>query len=126
MSKKVITSSSISRNPFFSPAIKAGDYVFVSGQVGALDEQGKPITGIEAQTKQSLANMKLVLETASVSLNDVVKTTVFLTKQEDFAPMNKVYASFFPKDPPARSTIIVVALAKPEYIVEIECVAHCP
>jgi len=126
MAKTVITSPSLPRLPFLSPGTRAGDYVFVSGQVGAQDDQGKTLTGIEAQTKQVLELVKRVLETTGASLNDVVKATVFLTNAEDFAAMNKVYSTYFPKDPPARSTIIVKALAKPEYIVEIECIAYRP
>jgi 2-iminobutanoate/2-iminopropanoate deaminase len=107
--------------------MKAGGFIFVTGQVGAVDGQSKPITGAEAQTRQTLKNMKTVLETAGASLDDVIKTTVFLVKADDFAVMNKAYVEYFNKDvKPARSTVIVAALAKPEWIVEIECVAYHP
>jgi 2-iminobutanoate/2-iminopropanoate deaminase len=57
-------------------------------------------------------------------MDDVVKTTVFLVKADDFGPMNDVYKTYFQKDPPSRSTVVVAALARPEMIVEIECIAH--
>ena len=125
MNKKVITLPT-SSNPFLSPGIKAGDYIFVSGQVGGVDNQGNLLKGIEAQTKQVLENIKKVLEAAGASLADVVKTTVFLVNVDDFGQMNNVYGSYFTQDRPARSTIVVAALAKPEYIVEIECIAYRP
>ena len=108
-----------------SPAIKAGDYTFVSGQVGAVDDKGGEVKGIEAQTKQCLENMKQVLEAACLSLSDVVKVTVFLVNVVDFAKMNEVYQSYFPEDCPARSTAIV-GLARPSMLVEMECIAYKP
>ena len=114
-------------NPLASPGMKAGDFIFVTGQVGAVDEWGNPITGAEAQTRQTLKNMKTVLETAGASMDDVIKTTVFLVRSDDFAAMNKAYVEYFNKDvKPARSTVIVAALARTDWIVEIECVAYKP
>ncbi|MFQ5996169.1 MAG: RidA family protein [Dehalococcoidales bacterium] len=110
----------------YSPGMKAGDYIFVSGQIGHVDREGNKVEGVEAQTRQTLENMKRVLETAGASLSDVVKTTVFLVKAEDFTKMNEVYKSYFTKDFPARSTVIVAALARPEVIVEIEGIAYRP
>jgi len=110
----------------FSPAIRAGDYIFVSGQGGFADPKtGKPIKGIEAQTRQCLENMKQVLETAGSSLDDVVKVTVFLGNVADFARMNAVYQSYFPKDQPARSTA-VTGLVVPSMLTEMECIAYSP
>ena len=109
-----------------SPGVKAGDYIFLSGQIGLVDERGNELKGIEAQTRQSLENMKGILKEAGASLNDVVKVTVFLINADDFAKMNEVYKSFFAEDFPARSTVVVAALARPEMIVEIECIAYCP
>ena len=80
---------------------------------------------MEAQTKQVLDNMKRVLEAAGVTIDDVVKVTVFLTRAEDFVKMNEVYKTYFTKDLPSRSTVIVAALARPEMLVEIECIASC-
>ncbi len=110
----------------YSSATKAGPLVFISGQIGALDDAGKPISTVEGQTRQLLKKMKIALEAAGASLSDVTKTTVFLVNVNDFAVMNQVYKEFFPKDPPARSTVIVAGLAKPEWLVEIEAIAYKP
>lgn len=110
----------------YSSATKAGPLVFVSGQIGALDDAGKPISTVEGQTRQLLKKMKIALEAAGVLLSDVTKTTVFLVNVNDFAVMNQVYKEFFPKEPPARSTVIVAGLAKPEWLVEIEAIAYKP
>ncbi len=125
MTKQVITVPTALPGVPYSPAIKTGDYVFVSGQVGHVDSQGTKLEGVEAQTSRVLDNMKRVLEAAGVSIDDVVKTTVFLTRAEDFPRMNEVYKTYFTKDLPARSTVIVAALARPEMVVEIECIASC-
>ena len=108
----------------YSLATKAGPLVFISGQVGALDDAGKPISTVEQQTRQLLKNMKRALEAAGASMSDVAKTTVFLVNVNDFAVMNQVYKEFFPKEPPARSTVIVAGLAKPDWLVEIEATAY--
>ena len=110
----------------YSSATKAGPLVFISGQIGALDDAGKPISTVEGQTRQLLKKMKIALEAAGASLSDVTKTTVFLVNVNDFAVMNQVYKEFFPKEPPARSTVIVAGLAKPEWLVEIEATAYKP
>jgi 2-iminobutanoate/2-iminopropanoate deaminase len=110
----------------FSPAIKAGDYIFVSGQGGFKNpETGETIKGIEAQTRQCLQNMKQVLEVAGASLEDVVKVTVFLGDVTDYDKMNDVYQAYFPKYPPARSTA-VTGLVIPNMLIEMECIAYSP
>jgi 2-iminobutanoate/2-iminopropanoate deaminase len=126
MAKQVITVPTALPGVPYSPGMKAGDYVFVSGQVGHVDGKGNKLEGIEAQTRQVMENMKGVLAAAGASLSDVVKTTVFLVKADDFAKMNEVYKTFFAKDYPSRSTVIVAALARPEIVVEIECIAYQP
>jgi len=124
MAKKIITVPGALKLPF-SPAIRAGDYIFVSGQVGFVDAKGKEVKGIKAQTRQCLENMKEVLQAAGSSLDEVVKVTVFLRNEEDFATMNDVYQSHFVKDRPARSTIIA-GLAYPSMLIELECIAYSP
>lgn len=109
----------------FSAAIRAGDYIFVSGQIGFTDDKGGEVKGIEAQTKQCLKNVKQVLAAANASLDDVVKVAVFLRNGEDFAKMNEVYRTYFVDNKPARSTIIV-GLALPSMLVEVECIAYSP
>src|SRR4030042_2027189 len=100
MVKRVITLPDAPKLPF-SLAIRAGDYIFVSGQIGHIDTQGREVKGIEAQVRQCLENMKRVLTAAGSSLNDVVKVTVFLRNEKDFARMNEVYQGYFAKDQPA-------------------------
>ena len=124
MAKEVITVPNRPKTPY-SPGIKAGDYIFVSGQVGLVDDKGRELKGVEAQARQCLENVKQVLEAAGSSLSDVVKVTVFLAKADDFDKMNEVYQSYFTKDLPARSTAIT-GLAKPAMEVEIECIAYHP
>jgi 2-iminobutanoate/2-iminopropanoate deaminase len=106
-----------------SPAVKAGGFVFLSGYAGFLDRKTEALVeGIEAQTRETLEVIKETLEAAGSSLDKVVKVTVLLRNAQDFPKMNEVYRTFFPKDPPARSTV-VTGLALPEILVEIECMA---
>ncbi len=110
----------------YSSAVIVGDYVFVSGHVGSVLETGEVPAGIEAQTAQSLEDVSQVLQKAGTSLANVVKATVFLKNIEDFATMNQVYRRYFPKDPPARTTVGVAGLAGPDLLIEIEVVAILP
>ena len=110
----------------YSVAIATGCLVFVSGQLGIDPASGAIVEGgIQAQTRTALNNLKSVLESAGSSLEQVVKTTVFLTDMAQFADMNGVYAEFFTSDFPARSAIQVVALPKGG-IVEVEAIAVLP
>jgi 2-iminobutanoate/2-iminopropanoate deaminase len=122
MGKEVITVPNALKLPF-SAAIRAGDYIFVSGQVGFIDSGGKEVKGIAAQTRQCLENTKQILIAAGSSLNDVVKVTVFLNNADHFAQMNEVYQSYFPKDYPARSTVVTGPVV-PNMLIEIECIAY--
>ncbi|MCS7087790.1 MAG: RidA family protein [Thermoflexales bacterium] len=107
----------------YSQAIVAHGFVFCSGQIPIDPETGEVVSGgIEAQTHRVLQNLKAVLEAAGSSLDRVVKTTVFLQDIDDFALMNGVYASYFPHNPPARSTVEVARLPR-GVLVEIECIA---
>ena len=118
MSKRVITIPNAPKLPF-SPAIKAGDYIFVSGQVGFEDAKtGEAIKDIESQTRQCLENIKKVLEAAGSTLSDVVKVNIFLRNADDFAKVNEIYNSYFPRDHPARSTV-VPGLVMPHMLIEI-------
>ena len=105
--KEVITSSELPapKGPY-SPAIRANGFVFVSGQ-GPIDiETGNLIKGdIAQQTTLVLENIRAILEAANSSLGNIVKTTVYLSDIENFAAMNTVYATYFPSEPPARTTI---------------------
>lgn len=106
----------------YSQGIKAGNLIITSGQLPIDISTGAFPEGIEAQTRQSLENCKAVLEMAGASMNDVIKTTVFLSDMNHFAAMNSVYASFFEGDCPARSAVEVARLPK-DALVEIECIA---
>lgn len=107
----------------YSPGIKAGDYIFCSGQVGIDPATGELGATIEEQTRQALYNLQAILEGAGASLSNVVKTTVFIADNKEFSQMNAEYAKFFPKDPPARSTI-AVTFRDARRRVEIELVAY--
>ncbi len=110
----------------YSVAIATDNLVFVSGQLGIDPTSGAIVEGgIQAQTRMALTNLRSVLESAGSSLEQVVKTTVFLTDIAQFAEMNAVYAEFFTSDYPARSAIQVAALPKGG-IVEVEAIAVLP
>ena len=110
-----------------SDAVRAGDFIFVRGQGVFRDPKtGEKIEGIEAQTRLAIEKMKEVLERAGASLDDVVKTTVYLTNVSDFDKMNEVYASYFAKDPPARKSLFTVPYEGPESLFEIDCIAYRP
>jgi 2-iminobutanoate/2-iminopropanoate deaminase len=107
----------------YSAGIRSGQFMFTAGQLGIAPQTGELVSGgIEAETRQALTNLKHVLEAAGLSLNEVVKTTVFLRDINDFSRMNGVYAEFFTQNPPARSAVQVAALPKGG-AVEIEAVA---
>ncbi len=110
----------------YSAAIQIGDFVFASGTLGIQRRSGELAPGgVEAETRQALTNLSHVLEAAGSSLQWVVKTTVFMRNIGEFGAMNGVYAEFFSKDPPARSTVQVAALPK-NAAVEIEAIAWIP
>ena len=108
----------------YSQAIKVGELLFVSGQLPINPATGTFAEGgIKELTRQSLTNMKAILEEAGTSMANVVKTTVFLADMNDFAAMNEVYAEFFAAPFPARSAVAVKTLPKGA-LVEIECIAQ--
>lgn len=108
----------------FSPAIRAGDFVYVSGQV-AFDAAGELVAGgIIPQTRQTIENMRKILEQAGCTLDDVIKCNVWLADARDFSSFNKVYASHFTKIPPARSTVQSPMMIDAK--VEIDCIAYRP
>jgi 2-iminobutanoate/2-iminopropanoate deaminase len=124
MDKKVIISEKAPKalGPY-SVAIRAGMFVFASGQLGLDPANGNLVPGgIEAETRQALTNIRHVLEDSGSGLDAVVKTIVFLKDMTEFSKMNAVYGEFFSENPPARSTVQVAALPK-DGRVEIEAVA---
>lgn len=122
MDRKAVTIAAPGKLPL-SPAIVAGDFVFVSGQV-AVDPDTNQFTGGDtaAQTHQVIKNLRGVLEGAGSSLDRVVKTSVFLTDINDFAAFNEVYRTYFPTEPPARTTVQAGRLLG-SYTVEIDAIA---
>jgi len=122
--KEIVTSDKFppAKGPY-SPAVRAGDLLFVSGQ-GPIDATtGEALHGtIEEQTRLVLSNLRTILEGAGASLGSVLKTTVYLTNMDDFAAMNGVYATFFTEAPPARTTIQATRLPL-GISVEIEAIA---
>lgn len=107
----------------YSQAIEANGLVFVSGQLPIDPATGEFAPGgVKELTRQSLTNMQSILAEAGLSMENVVKTTVFLADMADFADMNAVYAEFFPGNCPARSAVAVKTLPKGA-LVEIECIA---
>ncbi len=107
----------------YSPAIKTDHLIYCAGQTPLNPTTGELVTGsVQEQTERVLENLSAVLKAASSSLENVVKTTVFLTSLNDFAAMNEVYARYFPSVPPARSTIAVAGLPRGAQV-EIECIA---
>ena len=107
----------------FSSAVRIGNVLYLSGQIGVLPGTRQLAdTGVAGQTRQVFENMKAVLTYAGSSLERVFKCTVFLSNIADYAKMNEVYATYFPKDPPARSTVAGSGLALGARV-EIECTA---
>ena len=107
----------------YSQAIKAGGFVFISGQVALNPATGQLVEGdVGRQTARVLENLKAIAEAAGSSLDRAVRATVFLKDMNDFTAMNEVYARYFPKNPPARSTVEVARLPR-DVRVEIDLMA---
>lgn len=123
MEKKIISTKNApgAVGPY-SQAVKAGNFVFASGQIPLDPSNGELVSGdVKKATERSLENVKAILEAAGTSLDKVVKTTVFVKNMSDFAAVNEVYAKYFDKDMPARSCV-EVKLPK-DALVEIEVIA---
>ena len=103
-------------------AVKAGNMLFSSGQLGLIPETGALPEGVQAQTRQSLMNIQAILDAAGFAKSDIVKTTVFIKDMNDFGAVNAIYADFFGDSKPARSCVEVARLPK-DGLVEIEFVA---
>ena len=123
MKKVISTSKAPAAIGPYSQAIQVGNLVYTSGQIPIDPATGMFVEGgIKEQTRQSLLNVKEILEEAGLTIKDVVKTTVFMADMNDFADMNAVYAEFFSEPYPARSAVAVKTLPKGA-LVEIEVVA---
>jgi 2-iminobutanoate/2-iminopropanoate deaminase len=115
----------VPRGPY-SPAVRAGDFIFVSGQ-GAVDVATNKMSygDIQHETRIVLDNIKRILEGCGASMKDVVKCSVFISDGKDFGAMNQVYVEFFGNDKPARTTV-ETGFADPKMKVEIDCIAYKP
>ena len=106
----------------YSQGIIVGDFVYTSGQLPINPVTGVLETDIKVATKQSMENVKAILEAAGTSLENVVKTSIFLKDLNDFAAVNEVYGTYFTENPPARSCVQVAKLPK-DAVIEIEVIA---
>ena len=106
----------------FSQAMEAGGFVFASGQIPVDPATGNIPEGIEAQAKQALTKVKNLMEASGLSMENIVKTSVFIKDMNDFAKVNEVYATFFDNDFPARSCVEVARLPK-DVLIEVEVIA---
>lgn len=122
MKKQISTNAAPGAIGPYSQAIDTGSLVFISGQIPVNPATGEIPEGIKAQAAQSLANVKAILAEAGLTVDNVVKTTVFLADMNDFAEMNAVYAEAFTAPFPARSAVAVKTLPK-NVLVEIEVIA---
>lgn len=123
MKKVIATTKAPAAIGPYNQAIQVGNMLFASGQLGLDPATGNfPEGGVKEQTIQSFQNVQAILEEAGFSINDVVKTTVFLADMADFAAMNEIYASQFEGDFPARSAVAVKTLPK-NALVEVEVIA---
>lgn len=125
MSKKVVRTKGapIPRGPY-SQAVRAGPYLFVAGQGPFEPETGRMVTGgIVEQTKRTLENVKSILTAAGLSLDDVVKVSVFLKDTKDFPKMNEVYRTYFTKEQPARTTV-EANMVVDGMLIEVDAIAY--
>jgi len=114
------------RGPY-SPAVRAGDTIYVAGQIPIDAVTGQVVLGdVQTETRQVLTNIKNILAGCGATMADVVRCGVYLTNADDFKAMNEVYAEFFGEAKPARTTIIVAALPLKEARIEIDAVAYKP
>jgi 2-iminobutanoate/2-iminopropanoate deaminase len=126
MASKVIITSDRAPKPMaaYSQAVLVGGVLYGAGQVGIDPKTGKVVEGgIREQTRQAIENVKNILYEAGMSLEDVVKVNVYLTRAEDFKAMNEVYGQYFKERPPARTTIIA-KLASEEFFIEMDFIAQ--
>jgi 2-iminobutanoate/2-iminopropanoate deaminase len=124
--REIINATVAGSNPNLSPATKFGNLVFVAGQTGRHPTTGEPGKDIREQTRNVLERIKLVLEAAGTSLDNVLTATVYLTNRGDLAAYNEEYARYFPNHKPARTTVTVASLNAPELVIEITVTACIP
>jgi 2-iminobutanoate/2-iminopropanoate deaminase len=124
--KEIVKADLASANPHLSPATRFGNLVFVAGQTGRHPRTGELGKDVREQTRNILERIKVVLEAAGTSLDNVLTATVYLTRREDLAAYNEEYGRYFPTDKPARTTVTVASLNAPELLIEITVTACIP
>ena len=124
MNKEVVSTDNAPKaiGPY-SQGQKIGNLVFTSGQIPLDPKTGTLTTEIKAATKQSLENVKGILEASGSSLDNVIKTTVFIKNMDDFKVVNEIYATYFTSNPPARSCVEIAKLPM-DALIEIEAIAY--
>ena len=123
MKERIVTDKAPGAIGPYSQGMKIGDLIFFSGQIPINPTTGEMPEGIEAQTRQSLDNVKGLLESQGLTFANVVKTTVCLDSMDDFATMNSIYAEYFVEPYPARSAVEVAKLPKGA-LIEVEVIVH--
>jgi len=124
--REIIAPEGVPGLEFFSPAIRTGNLIFLSGAIGAKSGTMELVEGgVGPETTMALEHLQTVLQAAGAGMDDVVKCTIFLADVSQFDVMNEAYAAFFPTDPPARSTVGANGLALGASV-EIECIAVAP
>jgi enamine deaminase RidA (YjgF/YER057c/UK114 family) len=128
MSERIpVLPQGLTANPAFSPGVRVGELLFISGQV-AQDNDGNTV-GVgdcEAQTRQVMSRIQTIAAAAGASMADAVKITTFITDISDYPAFSRVRSETFPNNPPASSTVVVAGLVRPEFLVEVEAVVHIP
>ena len=124
--KEIVTVGSAAPNPNLSAATKFGQLVFVAGQTGRNPKTGEVGKDVREQTRNILERIKVILEAAGTSLDNVLTATTYLTRVQDLAAYNEEYGKYFPAGKPARTTVTVAALNAPELLIEITVTACIP
>ena len=124
--KEIVTVGSAAPNPNLSAATKFGGLVFVAGQTGRHPTTGQVGKDVREQTRNIMERIKVILEAAATSLDNVLTATTYLTRREDLAAYNEEYGKYFPTDKPARTTVTVASLNSPELVIEITVTACVP
>jgi 2-iminobutanoate/2-iminopropanoate deaminase len=124
--KEVVTLDSAAGNPNLSPATRFGNLVFVAGQTGRDPHTGEVGKDIREQTRNVLERIKLILEAAGTSLDNVLTATTYLTDRDNLSAYNEEYGKYFPTSKPARTTVTVASLNAPDLLIEITVTACIP